>query len=79
MIVRKRKDVIKMFQNNMENENENPLEKYGRDITQTVIDGKVDPVIGRDDEIRSITRILSRKTKNNKKFIGVLNDPCNLA
>ena len=59
-----------MFQNNMENENENPLEKYGRDITQTVIDGKVDPVIGRDDEIRSITRILSRKTKNNPVLIG---------
>ena len=47
-----------------------PLEKYGRDITQAVIDGKVDPVIGRDEEIRNITRILSRKTKNNPVLIG---------
>ena len=48
----------------------NPLEKYGRDIVAAVKDGKVDPVIGRDDEIRSITRILSRKTKNNPVLIG---------
>ena len=47
-----------------------PLEKYGRDITQAAKDGKIDPVIGRDDEIRSITRILSRKTKNNPVLIG---------
>lgn len=51
-------------------ENENVLEKYGRDITAYVKDGKVDPVIGRDEEIRSITRILSRKTKNNPVLIG---------
>ena len=49
---------------------QNVLEKYGRDITASVKDGKVDPVIGRDDEIRSITRILSRKTKNNPVLIG---------
>ena len=49
---------------------QNVLEKYGRDITEAVKDGKVDPVIGRDDEIRSITRILSRKTKNNPVLIG---------
>ena len=49
---------------------QNPLEKYGRDITQSVKDGKVDPVIGRDEEIRSISRILSRKTKNNPVLIG---------
>ena len=49
---------------------ENVLEKYGRDIVKSVKDGKVDPVIGRDDEIRSITRILSRKTKNNPVLIG---------
>jgi len=49
---------------------QNPLEKYGRDITSSVKDGKVDPVIGRDEEIRSITRILSRKTKNNPVLIG---------
>ena len=49
---------------------ENALEKYGRDIVKAVKDGKIDPVIGRDDEIRSITRILSRKTKNNPVLIG---------
>ena len=58
-----------MFNMNEQKE-ENVLEKYGRDITQYVKDGKVDPVIGRDDEIRSITRILSRKTKNNPVLIG---------
>ncbi len=51
-------------------EEENVLEKYGRDITESVKQGKVDPVIGRDDEVRSITRILSRKTKNNPVLIG---------
>ena len=49
---------------------ENVLEKYGRDITASVNNGKVDPVIGRDEEIRSLTRILSRKTKNNPVLIG---------
>ena len=49
---------------------QNSLEKYGRDITKAVKDGKVDPVIGRDEEVRSITRILSRKTKNNPVLIG---------
>jgi ATP-dependent Clp protease ATP-binding subunit ClpB len=49
---------------------ENVLEKYGRDIVEAVKKGKTDPVIGRDDEIRSITRILSRKTKNNPVLIG---------
>ncbi len=58
-----------MFNMN-EDKEENVLEKYGRDITQYVKDGKVDPVIGRDEEIRSITRILSRKTKNNPVLIG---------
>ncbi len=53
-----------------ENKDENVLEKYGRDIVQSVKDGKVDPVIGRDEEISSITRILSRKTKNNPVLIG---------
>lgn len=54
---------------NMEPE-QNVLEKYGRDITKAVKDDKIDPVIGRDDEIGSITRILSRKTKNNPVLIG---------
>ena len=57
--------------NNPYEENlENVLEKYGRDITLQSKNGKIDPVIGRDDEIRSITRILSRKTKNNPVLIG---------
>ena len=56
--------------NNMNNEEENVLEKYGRDITEDSRLGKIDPVIGRDEEIRSITRILSRKTKNNPVLIG---------
>ena len=57
-----------MYQN-MEQENENVLEKYGRNIIEDVKKGKIDPVIGRDEEIRSITRILSRKTKNNPVLI----------
>ena len=51
-------------------EEQDVLEKYGRDITASVKDDKVDPVIGRDEEIASITRILSRKTKNNPVLIG---------
>ena len=58
------------MQNNYQEEQVKPLEKYGRDITKMVVDGKIDPVIGRDEEIRSITRILSRKTKNNPVLIG---------
>lgn len=46
------------------------LEKYGRDLVQEVREGKVDPVIGRDAEIRRVIRILSRKTKNNPVLIG---------
>ncbi|WP_458121399.1 ATP-dependent chaperone ClpB [Paenibacillus sp. Z6-24] len=46
------------------------LEKYGRDLVAEVRSGKVDPVIGRDDEIRRVIRILSRKTKNNPVLIG---------
>ena len=56
--------------NGMNMEEENILEKYGRDITKAAKDGKIDPVIGRDEEIRSITRVLSRKTKNNPVLIG---------
>jgi len=55
---------------NFEEENINVLEKYGRDITKYAKDGKLNPVIGRDEEIRNITRILSRKTKNNPVLIG---------
>lgn len=46
------------------------LEKYGRDLVADVRSGKIDPVIGRDEEIRRATRILSRKTKNNPVLIG---------
>ena len=58
-------------QNPYEENLQNVLEKYGRDITQEAKDGKIDPVIGRDEEIRNITRILSRKTKNNPVLVGV--------
>ena len=58
-----------MYQNPNE-ENENVLEKYGRNINEAVKAGKIDPVIGRDEEIRSITRVLSRRTKNNPVLIG---------
>lgn len=53
-----------------EENNENVLEKYGRNIIEDAKKGKMDPVIGRDEEIRSITRVLSRKTKNNPVLIG---------
>ena len=46
------------------------LKKYGRDLVQDVRDGKIDPIIGRDDEIRRVIQILSRKTKNNPVLIG---------
>lgn len=51
-------------------EEENVLKKYGRDIVEAAKNGKIDPVIGRDEEIRSITRILTRRTKNNPVLIG---------
>jgi len=46
------------------------LEKYGRDLVEDVKKGKIDPVIGRDEEIRRVIQILSRKTKNNPILIG---------
>jgi len=46
------------------------LSKYGRDLVEDVKSGKIDPVIGRDDEIRRVIQILSRKTKNNPVLIG---------
>src|SRR5215208_54054 len=46
------------------------LEKYGRDLTAEARDGKLDPVIGRDDEIRRVIQVLSRRTKNNPVLIG---------
>ncbi len=59
-----------MNQNPYQENLENVLEKYGRNIVDAAKSGKIDPVIGRDEEIRSITRILSRKTKNNPVLIG---------
>jgi ATP-dependent Clp protease ATP-binding subunit ClpB len=56
--------------------NQNPegqfqaLEKYGRDLTEEARAGKLDPVIGRDDEIRRVVQVLSRRTKNNPVLIG---------
>ena len=55
---------------NQNEEKENVLEKYGRDITKYVKDSKSDPIIGRDEEIRNISRILARKSKNNPVLIG---------
>ena len=46
------------------------LKKYGRDLTQVAKDGKLDPVIGRDSEIRRVVQVLSRRTKNNPVLIG---------
>src|SRR4051794_33787271 len=46
------------------------LQKFGRDLTQAAEDGKLDPVIGRDDEIRRVIQVLSRRTKNNPVLIG---------
>ena len=46
------------------------LEKYGRDLTQLARQGKLDPVIGRDEEIRRVVQVLSRRTKNNPALIG---------
>ncbi len=57
--------------NNPQPENQyEVLTKYGRDLIQDVKDGKLDPVIGRDEEIRRVIQILSRKTKNNPILIG---------
>ena len=70
------KDIIKQVRGNQKVTDQNPenkyeaLEKYGRDLTQLAKEGKLDPVIGRDDEIRRTIQILSRRTKNNPVLIG---------
>ena len=46
------------------------LEKYGRDLTRDARDGKLDPVVGRDEEVRRVIQVLSRRTKNNPVLIG---------
>ena len=61
-----------MNNENMDQQEENikPLEKYGRDLTELANMGKLDPVIGRDEEIRRVIQVLSRRTKNNPVLIG---------
>ena len=56
--------------NPIEEDTKNPLQKFGDDLTARARSGKLDPVIGRDTEIRDVIRILSRKTKNNPVLIG---------
>ena len=51
-------------------DNRPPLEQFGRNLIEEVKNGKMDPVIGRDEEIRNVIRILTRKTKNNPVLIG---------
>ncbi|MEK4629810.1 MAG: AAA family ATPase [Solibacillus sp.] len=58
------------MQFNQTQDNRPPLEQYGRNLIDQVKNGKMDPVIGRDEEIRNVIRILSRKTKNNPVLIG---------
>lgn len=73
---RRAKEIIKEIRGNQRVTSQNPestyevLKKYGRDLVAEVRDGKIDPVIGRDAEIRNVIRILSRKTKNNPVLIG---------
>jgi ATP-dependent Clp protease ATP-binding subunit ClpB len=72
----KLKDIITQVRGNNKVTDQNPegkyeaLEKYGRDLTEAARQGKLDPVIGRDDEIRRTIQILSRRTKNNPVLIG---------
>ncbi len=58
------------MQTNAPNEQKKPLEQFGRDLTDLARKGKLDPVIGRDDEIRRTIQILSRRTKNNPVLVG---------
>ena len=73
---KKLKNAIDQIRGNQKVTDQNPegkyeaLEKYGRDLTQAAREGKLDPVIGRDDEIRRTIQILSRRTKNNPVLIG---------
>ncbi len=73
---KKLKNTITQIRGNQNVTDQNPegkyqsLEKYGRDLTAAAREGKLDPVIGRDDEIRRTIQILSRRTKNNPVLIG---------
>ena len=72
----KLKEIIKQVRGSQKVTDQNPegkyqsLEKYGRELTQLAREGKLDPVIGRDEEIRRTIQILSRRTKNNPVLIG---------
>lgn len=72
----KLKEIITQIRGSQKVSDQNPenkyesLEKYGRDLTQLAQKGKLDPVIGRDDEVRRTVQILSRRTKNNPVLIG---------
>jgi ATP-dependent Clp protease ATP-binding subunit ClpB len=72
----KLKTIIKQIRGSQKVSDQNPegkyesLQKYGRDLTELARSGKLDPVIGRDDEIRRAIQILSRRTKNNPVLIG---------
>ncbi|CAM3099813.1 AAA family ATPase [Filibacter tadaridae] len=59
-----------MRMNEQQEDQRTPLEQFGRNLVEEVKKGKMDPVIGRDEEIRNVIRILSRKTKNNPVLIG---------
>ena len=69
-------EVLRQVRGNQVVDSDNPeakydtLAKYGQDLVEEAKDGKLDPVIGRDSEIRNVIRILSRKTKNNPVLIG---------
>ncbi len=73
---KKLEDAIKSVRGSQTITDQNPeakyaaLEKYGRDLTEQAKEGKLDPVIGRDDEIRRVVQVLSRRTKNNPVLIG---------
>ncbi len=57
-------------ENDLDNNNDSALEKYASDLCAAARDGKIDPIIGRDEEIRRVIQILSRRTKNNPVLIG---------
>jgi len=76
LTVERLKPVIKEVRGKQRVTDKNPesryeaLERYGRDLTKAAREGKLDPVIGRDDEIRRVVQVLSRRTKNNPVLIG---------
>ena len=69
MSVLKGEKIMNLEREDLEND-ENVLQKFGRNINDAVREGKVDPVIGRDEEIRKVVTVLARKTKNNVVLLG---------